>query len=369
MLLGYAEATMWKPAKALQVPREDRELLGHLARAPKTPQRVVMRARIVLGANDGRSVNGLAQDLGVTRPTVLLWRRRYVEAGVDGLLKDASRPGRKRKISSKKVEAIVNATLHKKPKDATHWSTRTMARAQGVSEASVRRIWKAHGLRPHLVKSFKLSRDPEFVKKLRDVVGLYLNPPDKALVLCVDEKSQIQALDRTQPALPMRTGHVETRTHDYVRHGTTTLFAALNVLDGTVIGSCKPRHRHEEFLEFMEEVDRKVPKRRSIHLILDNYGTHKHPNVKAWFAAHPRYHLHFVPTSSSWLNLVERWFADITRKSIRRGSFRSVRELIRAIVHYLRENNKNPKAFIWTASAATIMRKIRHCKEVLDAGH
>ncbi len=333
------------------------------------PQRVALRAKIVLGAAAGRSINGLAKELSVTRPTVLLWRRRYVEAGINGLLKDAPRPGRKKKISAKKVETIVNTTLQKKPKDATHWSTRTMARAQGVSEATVRRIWKAHGLRPHRVKSFKLSRDPDFVKKLRDVVGLYLNPPDKALVLCVDEKSQIQALDRTQPALPLRTGHVETRTHDYVRHGTTTLFAALNVLEGTVIGSCKPRHRHEEFLEFMAEVDRKVPRRREIHIVLDNYGTHKHPEVKGWFAAHPRYYLHFVPTSSSWLNLVERWFAEITRKEIRRGNYRSVRELNRAIVRYLRENNKNPQPFVWTASATTIMRKVRHCKEVLDAGH
>lgn len=298
----------------------------------------------------------------------MLWRQRYSEAGVNGLLKDAPRPGRKKKISAKKVEAIVNATLHTKPKDATHWSTRVMARAQGVSEATVRRIWKAHGLQPHRVKTFKLSRDPEFVKKLRDVVGLYLNPPDKALVLCVDEKSQIQALDRTQPALPMRTGLTKTQTHDYVRHGTTTLFAALNVLEGTVIGSCKPRHRHQEFLEFMKEVNRKVPKRREIHIILDNYGTHKHPMVKAWFAKHPRYHLHFVPTSSSWLNLVERWFAEITRKQIRRGTFRSVPQLVRTIVRYLREHNKTAQPFVWTASAATIMRKIRHCQEALDAG-
>jgi len=360
---------MWKPAKALKVEKQDHELLERLARAPKTPQRVALRARIVLGATAGRSVNGLAQDLGVSRPTVLLWRRRYSEAGLSGLLKDAPRPGRKKRIGSKKVEAIVNATLRTRPKDATHWSTRSMARVQGVSEATVRRIWDAHGLRPHRVRTFKLSRDPEFVEKLRDVVGLYLNPPDKALVLSVDEKSQIQALDRTQPALPMRTGLIETRTHDYVRHGTTTLFAALNVLDGTVIGSCKPQHRHQEFLQFMEEVDRKVPRRRDIHLILDNYGTHKHPDVRAWFEAHPRYHLHFVPTSSSWLNLVERWFAEITRKQIRRGTFMSVRKLIKAIMRYLREYNRNPEPFVWTASAATILRKVRRCKEALDAGH
>ena len=223
---------------------------------------------------------------------------------------------------------------------------------------------RSGGLHPHRVKTFKLSRDPAFVKKLRDVVGLYLNPPAKALVLCVDEKSQIQALDRTQPALPMRAGYAETRTHDYVRHGTTTLFAALNVLEGTVIGSCKPRHRHQEFLEFMNEVDRKVPRRREVHLILDNYGTHTHPRVNEWFAAHPRYHRHFVPTSSSWLNLVERWFADITRKQIRRGTYRSVHQLIRAILRYLRQHNDNPRPFVWTASAATILRKVRHCKEV-----
>jgi len=305
----------------------------------------------------------------VTRPTVMLWRQRYGEAGVDGLLKDAPRPGRKKRISPKKIEAIVNATLHTKPKNATHWSTRTMARAKGVSEATVRRIWDSHGLKPHREKTFKLSRDPEFVRKLRDVVGLYMNPPDKALLLCVDEKSQIQALDRTQPALPMRTGHVATRTHDYVRHGTTTLFAALNVLEGTVIGSCKPRHRHQEFLEFLEEIDRKVPRRRDVHIILDNYGTHKHPKVKEWFAARPRYHLHFVPTSASWLNLVERWFAEITRKQIRRGTFRNVSQLIRVILRYLRENNKDPQPFIWTASAASILRKIRHCQEALDAAH
>ncbi len=299
----------------------------------------------------------------------MLWRQRYGEAGVDGLLKDAPRPGRKKRISPKKIEAIVNATLHTKPKDATHWSTRTMARAKGVSEATVRRIWDSHGLKPHREKTFKLSRDPEFVRKLRDVVGLYMNPPDKALLLCVDEKSQIQALDRTQPALPMRTGHVATRTHDYVRHGTTTLFAALNVLEGTVIGSCKPRHRHQEFLEFLEEIDRKVPRRRDVHIILDNYGTHKHPKVKEWFAARPRYHLHFVPTSASWLNLVERWFAEITRKQIRRGTFRNVSQLIRVILRYLRENNKDPQPFIWTASAASILRKIRHCQEALDAAH
>jgi transposase len=347
----------------------DRELLSALARGGRTPQRVALRARIVLGAADGRSNNSLAKELGVTRPTVLLWRQRFDQAGLDGLLKDAPRPGRKKKIAPKKVEAIVNATLQTTPRDATQWSCRTMARSQGVSSATIQRIWDAHGLQPHRVGTFKLSRDPEFIQKLRDVVGLYLNPPDKALVLCVDEKSQIQALDRTQPALPMRPGIPKRQTHDYVRHGTTTLFAALNVLDGTVIGSCLPKHRHEEFIKFMEQVDAATPRRRELHLVLDNYGTHKHPNVKEWFAAHSRFHLHFIPTSSSWLNLVERWFAELTRKRIRRGTFRNVPQLIKAIRTFLRENNRNPRPFVWTATPAKIMRKIKHCKEALETGH
>jgi transposase len=298
-----------------------------------------------------------------------LWRKRYGEAGLAGLLQDAPRPGRRCRIGARKVEAIVNATLHTTPPDATHWSSRRMARAQGISEATVRRIWRAHGLQPHRAETFKLSRDPDFVRKLRDVVGLYLHPPDKALVLCVDEKSQIQALDRTQPVLPLRPGIPARQTHDYVRHGTTTLFAALNVLEGTVIGACLPRHRHLEFLAFLERIERVTPRRRDIHLILDNYGTHTHPKVQAWFAAHPRYHRHFTPTSSSWLNLVERWFGEITRKRIRRGTFRSVGELTQAIYQYLRQNNQNPRPFIWTASASKIMNKIKHCKEALDAPH
>jgi len=267
------------------------------------------------------------------------------------------------------VEAIVNATLHTTPREATHWSSRTLARAQGVSEATVRRIWRAHGLQPHRTETFKLSRDPDFVHKLRDVVGLYLHPPDKALVLCVDEKGQIQALDRTQPVLPLRPGIPARQTHDYIRHGTTTLFAALNVLEGTVIGSCWPRQRHIEFLSFLERIERATPRGREIHMILDNYGTHTHSKVKAWFAAHPRYHLHFTPTGASWLNLVERWFAEITRKRIRRGTFHSVSELNRAISEYLRENNRHPRPFIWTATASNIMKKITHCKEALDAPH
>ena len=359
---------MWKPASVLKVGGKDRELLLRLVRARDTAQKVALRAKIVLGAADGQSNNALAKTLGVSRPTVILWRERYVKRGVAGLLKDAPRPGRRRQVSDAKVEAIVKATLHTRPKDATHWSVRSMAKAQGVSPATVQRIWHAHGLKPHRVERFKLSTDPEFVRKLRDVVGLYLNPPEKALVLCVDEKSQIQALDRTQPALPLRPGIPERQTHDYVRHGTTTLFAALELLEGKVIGTCMPRHRHIEFLAFLDQIDRSVSKRREIHLVMDNYGTHTHPNVQAWFEARPRYHIHFVPTSTSWLNLIERWFAEITRKRIRRGTFKSVPALEKAIRDYIRLHNKNPRPFVWTAPAARILRKIRRCKEALETG-
>lgn len=263
----------------------------------------------------------------------------------------------------------MNTTLHTTPRDATHWSTRKLARAQALCEATVRHIWRAHGLQPHRTETFKLSRDPDFVPKLRDVIGLYLNPPDKALVLSVDEKGQIQALDRTQPLLPLRPGIPARQTHDYIRHGTTTFFAALNVLEGTVIGSCLPRQRHIEFLAFLERTEQATPRRRDIHLILDNYGTHTHPKVRAWFALHPRYHLHFTPTGTSWLNLVERWSAEITRKRFRHGTFHSVGELNRGISEYVREDNQNPCPFISTATATGIMKKIKHCKETLDAQH
>jgi transposase len=340
-----------------------------LVAAGKTPQKVALRARIVLGAAQGKANNALARELGTSRPTILLWRARYASHGLVGLFKDAPRPGRRKQIAAKKVAAIVEATLQTTPRDATHWSVRTMARAHKVSPSTVYRIWESHTLQPHRVKTFKLSRDPEFVAKLRDIVGLYLNPPQKALVFCVDEKSQIQALDRTEPVLPLRPGLPARQTHDYIRHGTTTLFAALNVLDGTVIGTCQARHRHEEFLGFLMQIDRVTPARRQLHLILDNYGTHKHPKVREWLEEHPRFHLHFTPTGASWLNLVERWFAEITRKRIRRGTFRSVTALTRAIREYVRENNKDPKPFIWTASASRIMRKIRRCKEALETGH
>lgn len=360
---------MWKSAPALSLSSSQRADLDALVRSGKTPQRVVARAMIVLAAADGKPVNAIAQEFGVSRPTVYLWRDRFQQAGVLGLVKDAPRPGRRPALPATRIAAVVEATLQTTPPDATHWSVRTMAKAQGVSHAVVHRIWRAHGLQPHRVETFKLSRDPHFVKKLRDVVGVYLQPPDKALVFCVDEKPQVQAVDRTEPVLPLRAGIPARQTHDYIRHGTTNLFAALNVLDGTVLARCAPKKRHTEFLAFLQQLDRAVPKRRQIHLILDNYGTHTHPKVEKWFTAHPRYHRHFVPTSASWLNLVERWFADITRKRIRRGTFRSVPDLIRAIEEYVTHHNRHAEPFIWTATAATILRKVRHCKEALETAH
>src|SRR5437667_4847682 len=360
---------MWTKADALPVLEVDQELLEHLIRLGSTPQKLALRARILLGAAEGKANYQLSEELNVSRPTILLWRERYLEAGLAGVLKDASRPGRKTLITPEKVDAIVHATLHATPKDATHWSVRSMAKAQGVSSAMVHRIWRAHRLQPHRSERFKLSRDPNFARKVRDVVGLYLNPPDKALVLCVDEKSQIQALDRTQPVLPLRPGVPARQTHDYTRHGTTTLFAALNVLEGRVIETCQPRHTHAEFLAFLDKIDRQTARTRAIHLILDNYGTHKHPTVKTWMVEHPRFHFHFTPTGASWLNLVERFFAEITRKRIRRGTFRSVPALIAAIRAYVREHNNHPRPFIWTAPAATILRKVKHCKQALETRH
>ncbi len=359
---------MWDRAEALSVTAKQRRELTRLVRNPNTPQKLVLRASIVLGAADGISNNQLAQQLATSRPTVIHWRERFSDGGVDGLLHDAPRPGRNRTITAEQVASIVDATLHTTPTDATHWSARTLARSQGVSHSTVFRIWQAWGLQPYRVEGFKFSTDPQFAAKVRDIVGLYMNPPDKALVFSLDEKSQIQALDRTQPLLPLRPGIPARQTHDYVRHGTTTLFAALNVLTGKVIGSCQSRHRHTEFLSFLKTLDRSIPKRRQVHLIVDNYGTHKHPDVKEWFSSHRRYHVHFTPTGSSWINMVERWFAEITRKRIRRGTFRSVPELVQAINEYIQENNKAPRPFVWTASASSILRKVRHCKEALDTG-
>ena len=328
-----------------------------------------MRARICLMAAEGQSNNAIAGQLGVSRPTVILWRRRFKEQGCPGISSDAPHGVSPRRLDPGKEKAIVEATLQTKPAGATHWSTRSMAHAQGVGKSTVQRIWDAHGLQPHRTKTFKLSRDKRFVEKLTDVVGVYLNPPDKAVVLCMDEKSQIQALNRTQPGLPMKKGRCGTMTHDYKRNGTTCLFAALNVLEGKVIGSCFPRHRHVEFLKFLRTVDRQVPRKLDIHAVLDNYGTHSHPKVRAWLDNHPRFHLHFVPTSSSWLNLVERWFGELTRRRIRRGSFHSAQELIQAIHDYIQANNENPRPFLWTKKADAILEKVNRCKAVIGTLH
>ncbi len=294
---------------------------------------------------------------------------RFLALRLAGLEKDAPRAGRIPRISASKVRAVVEATLHTTPPAATYWSTRSIAKPQGLSEATTRRIWKRHNLKPHLIRTFKISRDKQFVQKLYDVVGLYLNPPDKSLVLCIDGKNQVQALDRTQPGLPLKKGRCGTMTHDYKRNGTTTLFAALSMLDGKVIGDCMPRHRHQEFIRFLKRIDVETPSELGLHLIVDNYGTHKHPRVRSWLQRHPRFHLHFIPTSSSWLNLVERWFRDLTDKRIRRGSFRSVRDLIAAIQDYPDNHNQNPRVFLWTASAEGILTKVAKCKEALDALH
>jgi transposase len=320
-------------------------------------------------AADGIQNQDIARCIGVSRPTVQLWRQRFLAFRLAGLEKDAPRPGRFPKITPTKIQAVVDATLHTTPPNATHWSTRSMAKAQGLSEATIRRIWKQYNLKPHLIKTFKLSRDKRFVEKLHDVVGLYLNPPDKSLVLCVDEKSQIQALDRTQPGLPMKKGRCGTMTHDYKRNGTTTLFAALSMLDGKVIGDCMPRHRHQEFIRFLKKIDGEAPAGLNLHLIVDNYGTHKHPRVKSWLKRHPRFNLHFTPTSSSWLNLVERWFRELTDKRIRRGTFRNVSTLIAAIKDYIDNHNQNSQVFVWTAPVERILTKVAKSKEVLDALH
>ena len=360
---------MWESAAPLEVGDEARRTLEGWVSARTSPQRIAMRARIVLLAAEGMANRRIAQQVRTSRPTVVLWRNRFTVGGVAALLEEAPGRGRPTSISRVKVKKIVEATTQTRPRAATHWSTRTMATAQGVSHATVQRIWDAHGLQPHRVETFKLSRDKRFVEKLTDVVGVYLNPPDKAVVLCVDEKSQIQALDRTHPGLPLKKGRCGTMTHDYKRNGTTTLFAALNTIEGSVIGTCFPRHRNIEFRKFLRQIDASIPAELSIHMILDNYGTHKHPKVQTWLAKHPRFHLHFTPTSSSWLNLVERWFRELTDKRIRRGTFESVPDLIAAINEFIAANNDAPKPFVWTASVEKILAKIRHCKAILETVH
>jgi transposase len=359
-----------RPKQPLILDAADEEKLTLLARRPKTEQRAAVRSKIVLRAAEGLSNQDIAGQLGVTGSTVGKWRERYRLLGMRGLADD-SRPGTPRSITDKKVEEAVTRTLEGMPTAATQWSTRSLAQNVGLSQSAVVRIWRSFGLQPHRTETFKLSTDPWLVEKVRDIVGLYLNPPEHAVVLCVDEKSQVQALDRTQPILPLRPGLPEQRTNDYERHGTTSLFAALDVATGKVIGKCHRRHRHQEFLKFMQIVDAAVPPDAGeIHLVLDNYGTHKTPAVVRWFVRHPRYQLHFTPTSGSWVNQVERWFAQITDKRIRRGSFTSVTSLEKAIQDYLNCNNENPKPFIWTADAELILGKIqRLCERISNSGH
>ncbi|MBA3338829.1 MAG: IS630 family transposase [Geodermatophilaceae bacterium] len=355
------------PAAALVMSDGQRDALEVLARSRTAPHRQVQRAEALLLAAAGVANTRIAARVGVNASTVRAWRVRFAEEGLARLGKVRQGRGRKSSIPQHKIDEIVDLTRNSKPAGQTHWSCRTMARQVGVSPATVQRVWSARGLRPHLVHSFKLSNDPRFEEKLIDVVGLYLAPPDNAIVLCLDEKSSVQALDRTQPSLPMTKGRAATMTHDYKRNGTTTLFAALNVLTGTVIGQCLPRHRHEEFLRFLRKIDREVPKGLQVHLICDNYATHKHPDVTAWLAKHPRFHMHFTPTSSSWLNLVERWFRELTDKALRRGVFHSVPDLIAKIEEYLDAHNDNPKPFIWTATAEEILAKVARGRVALQA--
>lgn len=356
---------MWKPAKPLRMTDDQRSILNQWTRGRSTPQKSVLRARIVLMAAAGMANHAIAQALDTNRKTVLLWRGRWVEGGLKAL-EDRTRPGRRPRLTAEFMQRVVQITTREKPPAATHWSTRTLARRLGVSKMTIQRIWKAHGLQPHRVKRFKLSRDPHFVEKLRDVVGWYLNSPAHALVLSVDEKSQIQALDRTQPGLPMKKGRCGTLTHDYKRNGTTTLFAALNVLEGTVLKCCRAHHRHQEFLAFLKQIDEETEPERELHLILDNYGTHKHPKVEAWRARHPRFHFHFIPTSSSWLDLVERWFRELTQNRLHRGVFRSVAELEAAIAEYVKMHNADPKPFVWTATAESILAKVERATKAYN---
>lgn len=353
----------------LQISPEERETLRRWTRRPKTAQALALRARIVLACEGGASNSEVAASLGIYRQTVGKWRSRFQQDRLDGLL-DEPRPGAPRTISDADVERVITLTLEERPEDATHWSTRSMARRTGMSQSAISRIWRAFALQPHRSETFKLSRDPLFIEKVRDIVGLYLHPPERAMVLCVDEKSQIQALDRSAPLLPMRPGQVERRTHDYVRHGTTSLFAALDTKTGEVLASCKARHRSIEFRKFLDQIEASVPADLDVHLVLDNSSTHKTPLIQRWLAKRPRFHLHFTPTSSSWLNQVERWFAALTEKQLRRGVHRSTRALEHAIYAYVNSTNRNPKPFIWTKSADDILDSIaRFCRRTSDSGH
>ena len=353
-------------AAPISLDEATRKQLRQQARGRSIPVRVALRSRIVLLAADGLQNLQIAAELKISVRMVALWRKRFLSLGIRGLLKDAPRPGRTPSISSSVVEQVIVKTTQTAPANATHWSTRLMAREVGISEASVRRIWRAHGLKPHRVESFKISRDPNFAAKLEDIVGLYLNPPDHALVLSVDEKSQIQALDRTQPGLPMKKGRGQTMTHDYKRNGTTTLFAALNTATGEVYGLCQERHRHQEWLKFLRMIDQTVAADKQVHIICDNYATHKHPKVERWLSKHKRFHMHFTPTSASWLNMIERFFRDLTDKRIRRGVFQDLEQLIMAIGDYIDRHNESPKPFIWTAKANDILEKVTRAQAALN---
>lgn len=354
-------------ASPVKLSAEEDRNLRILSKRKRIEARVQMRARIVLMAAEGVSDKDIALKLDTDRRVAARWRARFLAAGVRGLMTDATRPGRPRTArKDANVKKVVRTTLEHTPEAATHWSTRTLAAHLGISASAVGRIWRAHGLKPHRVKSFKLSNDPDFIAKLEDIVGLYLDPPEHALVLCCDEKTQIQALDRTQPGLPLKRGRGMTMTHDYKRNGVTTLFAALNMLTGQVLSITDQLHRHQEWLHFLTMIDRKTPKKKDLHLIVDNYATHKHPEVKAWLTEHPRFHIHFTPTSSSWLNMVERFFRDITNKRIRRGAFSNVADLEAAIKEYIARHNKNPKPFIWTAKATDILAKVTRARAALN---
>jgi transposase len=358
-----------RPTPALLVTQGERETLQNWSRRPKSAQALALRARMILLCGAGRSNTEVAAELRITKQTVGKWRQRFLDKRLDGLL-DEPRPGTPRKLSDADVERVLALTLESAPRNATHWSTRSLAEASGLSRASVHRIWKAFALQPHRTETFKLSKDPLFIDKVRDIVGLYLNPPDRALVLCVDEKSQIQALDRSQPLLPMRPGQAERRSHDYKRHGTTSLFAALDVKTGRLIGELHRRHRSVEFRQFLDTIDAAVPDRFDIHLVLDNYGTHKTPLIHRWLVKRPHFHLHFTPTGTSWINQVERWFALLTEKRLRRSAFRSTRELETAIRQYVDQHNEQPKPFRWTKTADQILASIaRFCQRTLETGH
>jgi len=367
---GDTDMTMGRPKTELVLTDDERSQLQSFARSRSLPSAISDRARIVLSCAEGEPNNSIAQRLKLTNATVGKWRRRFIERRIAGLYDDV-RPGKPRTIDDESVAQLIKTTLHTKPANgATHWSVRSVAAETRISKSSVQRYFQLFGLQPHRTEGFKLSNDPFFIEKLRDVVGLYLSPPDNALVICVDEKSQCQALERTQPMLPMGFGYVEGVTHDYKRHGTTTLFAALNVLNGAVLATCKERHRHQEFLSFLREIDKSVPADLDIHCIVDNYATHSHPKIKAWLATRPRWHMHFIPTYSSWLNQVERFFALITDKAIRRGSFTSVKQLVQRIDHFVAAHNENCQPFRWTATADSILEKLhRLCSRITGTGH